>query len=90
MTDRCMYSRCSQPRADDSTYGLCARHEKNAKVFLAQPTLRRRRIASGACADCGEVKDWVARCLCRACYMRHRYHGTLDQFPPLARRKVYK
>ncbi|GII63575.1 hypothetical protein Skr01_36600 [Sphaerisporangium krabiense] len=35
----------------------------------------------GACACCGTEGALIARGLDRACYMRHRAAGTLEQFP---------
>jgi hypothetical protein len=38
-----------------------------------------------ACADCGGGSETHRRRrgLCFNCYSRHRYHGTLEQFPPM-------
>lgn len=33
------------------------------------------------CASCGECSVIEGRGLCAACYQRHRYRGTLEQFP---------
>lgn len=35
---------------------------------------------TGECADCSRVLPLAGRGLCKRCYGRHRYNGTLDQF----------
>lgn len=35
---------------------------------------------AGECADCASVLPLAGRGLCKRCYGRHRYNGTLDQF----------
>lgn len=84
---RCMYSGCGAPRADDSTYGLCARHETNAKKVLSRQADWREREAravqryrTGDCVDCGARARLVGRGLCNPCYKRHHQRGTLTQF----------
>lgn len=83
----CMYSRCGAPQAENTVYGLCVRHEANAKKVLSrQADWRKRepravqRYRKGKCADCGAFTQLVGRGLCHACYKRHSRHGTLTQF----------
>ncbi len=40
------------------------------------------------CADCGRTAANAARGLCRPCYQRHRYQGTLAQFPKSKSKKA--
>ena len=84
---RCMYSGCGAPRAENTVYGLCVRHEANAKKVLSrQADLRKRearsvqRYRTGDCADCGARARLVGRGLCRACYKRHHKQENLTQF----------
>lgn len=37
--------------------------------------------ATITCICCGELGGHHGRGLCEPCWQRHRYHGTLDQFP---------
>lgn len=84
---RCMYSRCGAPQAENTVYGLCTRHEKNARRVLgAQVDARKResravqRYRTGDCADCGARARLVGRGLCNPCYKRHHRQGNLTQF----------
>lgn len=38
------------------------------------------------CRDCHRARRIYARGLCRPCYKSHRKRGTLDEFPPSARK----
>lgn len=84
---RCMYSGCGAPRAENTAYGLCVRHEANAKKVLSrQADWRKRepravqRYRKGPCADCGAFTELMALGLCRACYKHHHKQGNLTQF----------
>lgn len=45
MTGRCMYSGCGAPQAENTVYGLCTRHETNAKKVLSRQADWRKREA---------------------------------------------
>lgn len=85
--NRCMYSECGAQQAKNTVYGLCARHETNAKKVLSrQADWRKReprsvqRYRTGDCADCGAFTQLMGRGLCRSCYKHHHQRGTLTQF----------
>jgi hypothetical protein len=67
----CEHYRGKQPTKKPPKYG-----NEYKKGIMGKKSERVRK-----CLSCGEQKWITSRELCKICAGRHRYYGTIDQFP---------